>query len=187
MRQPSERYVCPRANDGEGGLRCRDGSGGVPAQESERAGKSRHEEAIQQSRHSRLHHRRRHPNRMESEMACAAREVRPGIFHGIGLAAHSCSHGAGTNPATGQVIVNSDGSVQCVSACTEIGPGQRTEMAMITAEALGVPLSKVSIATYVDTDNTTDTGGTNGSRQTNTGGRGIYEAAIDAKKQILGY
>ncbi|HYR82470.1 MAG TPA: xanthine dehydrogenase family protein molybdopterin-binding subunit [Terriglobia bacterium] len=119
--------------------------------------------------------------------AVRAREVRPGIFHGIGLAAHSCSHGAGTNPATGQVIVNSDGSVQCVSACTEIGPGQRTEMAMITAEALGVPLSKVSIATYVDTDNTTDTGGTNGSRQTNTGGRGIYEAAIDAKKQILGY
>src|SRR5437899_868868 len=116
-----------------------------------------------------------------------AREVRPGIFHGIGLAAHSCSHGAGTNPATGQVIVNSDGSVQCVSACTEIGPGQRTEMAMITAEALGVPLSKVSITTYVDTDNTTDTGGTNGSRQTNTGGRGIYEAAIDAKKQILKY
>jgi len=116
-----------------------------------------------------------------------AREVRPGVFHGIGLAAHACSHGAGTNPATGQVIVNSDGSVQCVSACTEIGPGQRTEMAMITAEALGVPLSKVSITTYVDTDNTTDTGGTNGSRQTNTGGRGIYEATIDAKKQILEY
>jgi CO/xanthine dehydrogenase Mo-binding subunit len=116
-----------------------------------------------------------------------AKEVRPGIFHGIGLAAHACSHGAGTNPATGQVIVNSDGSVQCVSACTEIGPGQRTEMAMIAAEGLGVPLNRVSIATYVDTDNTTDTGGTNGSRQTNTGGRGIYEAAIDAKKQILDY
>src|SRR6266516_2085946 len=114
-------------------------------------------------------------------------EVRPGIFHGIGLAAHACSHGAGTNPATGQVIVNSDGSAQCVSGCTEIGPGQRTEMAMIAAEALGIPLTRVSIATYVDTDNTTDTGGTNGSRQTNTGGRGIYEAAIDAKRQILVY
>jgi len=119
--------------------------------------------------------------------ALRAKEVRPGVFHGIGLAAHACSHGAGTNPATGQVIVNSDGSVQCVSGCTEIGPGQRTEMAMIAAEAVGVPLSKVSITTYVDTDNTTDTGGTNGSRQTNTGGRGIYEAAIDAKKQILEY
>jgi len=114
-----------------------------------------------------------------------SKEIRPGVFHGIGLAAHACSHGAGTDPATGQVIVNTDGSVQCVSGCTEIGPGQRTEMAMIAAEALGVPLNRVSITTYVDTDNTTDTGGTNGSRQTNTGGRGIYEAATDAKRQIM--
>ena len=116
-----------------------------------------------------------------------AKEVRPGVFHGIGLAAHACSHGGGTNPCTGQVIVNTDGSVQCVSGSTEIGPGQRTQMAMIAAEALGVPLNQVSIATYVDTDNTTDTGSTSGSRQTNTGGRGIYEAAIDAKNQILQY
>ena len=81
------------------------------------------------------------------------------------------------------MIVNTDGSVQCVSGSTEIGPGQRTQMAMIAAEALGVPLNKVTIATYVDTDNTTDAGSTSGSRQTNTGGRGMYEAAMDAKKQ----
>ncbi|MBI1956300.1 MAG: molybdopterin-dependent oxidoreductase, partial [Acidobacteria bacterium] len=117
--------------------------------------------------------------------ASRAKEVRPGVFHGIGLAAHACSHGAGTNPATGQVIVNTDGSVQCVSGCTEIGPGQRTQMAMIAAEALGVPLQQVSIPPYVDTDNTTDAGSTSGSRQTNTGGRGMYEAAVDAKRQIL--
>lgn len=114
-----------------------------------------------------------------------ANEVRPGVFHGIGLAAHACSHGGGTNPCTGQVIINTDGSVQCVSGSTEIGPGQRTQMAMIAAEALGVPLEQVSIATYVDTDNTTDTGSTSGSRQTNTGGRGIYEAAMDARRQVL--
>jgi CO/xanthine dehydrogenase Mo-binding subunit len=114
-----------------------------------------------------------------------AKEMRPGVFHGIGLAAHACSHGAGTNPATGQVIVNTDGSVQCVSGSTEIGPGQRTQMAMIAAEALGVPLHQVSITPYVDTDNTTDAGSTSGSRQTNTGGRGMYEAAMDARQQIL--
>ncbi|MBI4454712.1 MAG: xanthine dehydrogenase family protein molybdopterin-binding subunit [Acidobacteria bacterium] len=114
-----------------------------------------------------------------------AKEARPGVFHGIGFAAHACSHGAGTNPATGQVIVNTDGSVQCVSGSTEIGPGQRTQMAMIAAEAVGVPLHQVSIAAYVDTDNTTDTGSTSGSRQTNTGGRGMYEAGMDAKRQIL--
>lgn len=117
--------------------------------------------------------------------ASRAKEVRPGVFHGIGLAAHACSHGAGTDPATGQVIVNTDGSVQCVSGSTEIGPGQRTQMTMIAAEALGVPLTSVTIATYVDTDNTTDAGSTSGSRQTNTGGRGMYEAAVDARKQVL--
>src|SRR5437667_1602372 len=96
-----------------------------------------------------------------------AKEVRPGIFHGIGLAAHTCSHGAGGNPSTGQIVINNDGSVQAISASNDVGGGPRTTMLMIAAEALGIPLTRVSIATYVDTDNTTDTGGTNGSRQTN--------------------
>jgi xanthine dehydrogenase molybdenum-binding subunit len=114
-----------------------------------------------------------------------AREVRPGVFHGIGLAAHACSHGAGGNPATGQVIVNSDGSVQCISAANDIGDGQRSLMAMIAAESLGVPLYATTISLAVDTDVTTDASGTFGSQQTNTGGRGMYEAAQDARKQVL--
>ena len=116
-----------------------------------------------------------------------AKQVRPGVFHGIGMAAHLCSHGAGSNPSTGQVIINSDGSVQAVSGVTDIGSGQRTNMMMVAAEALGVPLSMVTITPYVDTDNTTDSGGTNGSRMTNTGGRGMYEAGNDARNQVLKY
>src|SRR5438552_18280323 len=114
-----------------------------------------------------------------------AKQVRPGVYHGVGMAAHLCSHGAGSNPSTGQVIINSDGSVQAVSGTTDIGSGQRTNMLMIAAEALGVPLSTITITPYIDTDNTTDTGGTNGSRMTNTGGRGMYEAATDARNQVL--
>ena len=114
-----------------------------------------------------------------------AKEVRPGIFHGIGLAAHACSHGGGGNPATGQVIINTDGSVQLSSAANEIGDGQRSTMAMIASESLGVPLSSVSITTYVDTDLTTDNSGSFGSIQTNTGGRGMYEAGQDARRQVL--
>ena len=83
-----------------------------------------------------------------------AKQVRPGVYHGIGFAVH-------------------------------IGSGQRTHMLMIAAEALGVTLNQITITPYIDTDNTTDTGGTNGSRMTNTGGRGMYEAAIDARKQVL--
>ena len=114
-----------------------------------------------------------------------AKQVRPGVYHGIGMAAHACSHGAGSNPATGQVVINSDGSVQAISGSTDIGSGQRTNMLMIAADALGVPLNMITITPYVDTDNSTDTGATNGSRQTLTGGRGMYEAAIDARKQVL--
>lgn len=114
-----------------------------------------------------------------------AKEVRPGVFHGIGLAAHACSHGAGGNPATGQIIVNSDGSVQAISAANDIGDGQRSLMAMIAAESLGVPLHAVTISLAVDTDVTTDASGTFGSQQTNTGGRGMYEAGQDARKQLL--
>jgi CO/xanthine dehydrogenase Mo-binding subunit len=114
-----------------------------------------------------------------------AKQVRPGVYHGIGMAAHLCSHGAGSNPSTGQVIINSDGSVQAVSGVTDIGSGQRTNMLMVAAEALGVTLSQITITPYVDTDNSTDSGGTNGSRMTNTGGRGMYEAGIDARNQAL--
>src|SRR5438876_4217430 len=114
-----------------------------------------------------------------------ANQVRPGVYHGIGMAAHACSHGAGGNPASGQVVINSDGTVQCISANNDIGDGQRTEMMMITAETLGVPLTSVTITPYVDTDLTTDASGTFGSQQTNTGGRGQFEAATDARKQVL--
>jgi xanthine dehydrogenase YagR molybdenum-binding subunit len=114
-----------------------------------------------------------------------ANEVRPGVFHGIGLAAHSCSHGAGGQPATGTVLLNSDGSIEAVSGSTEIGGGERTQMRMIAAEALGVPYEGVSITASVDTDTTTDTGVSGGSQQTNSGGWGIYDAAIDARRQLF--
>jgi CO/xanthine dehydrogenase Mo-binding subunit len=117
--------------------------------------------------------------------APGANEVRPGVFHGIGLAAHTCSHGAGGHPSTATIAVYNDGRVDVISAATEVGSGQRTTMAMIAAEALGVPLETVNIAVGVDTHLTVDTGNSAGSRQTNSGGWGVYEAAIDAKNQIL--
>ena len=114
-----------------------------------------------------------------------AREVRPGVFHGIGIASHACTHGSGSAGGSGMVIVDRDGSMNAVSGSTDIGPGERTLMAMIAAETVGIPLEETSITPYIDTDLTSDTGGTNGSRQTNTAGWGMYEAGMDAKRQIL--
>jgi len=114
-----------------------------------------------------------------------AKEVRPGVFHGIGLTLHSCNHGAGGAPSTGMVVVNSDGTMTVISGAAEVGPGERTTMAMLAGEALGMPLSRVRIAHEVDSDVTSDTGVTAGSRQTISGGWGVYEAAQDAKGQLL--
>lgn len=114
-----------------------------------------------------------------------AREVRPGVFHGIGMAAHTCSHGGGGSPSTASVVINADGTLTVVSGAAEVGPGERTIMAMIASEALGIPLARVGITPDVDTDFTADTGNTAGSRQTLSGGWGAYEAAIDARNQVL--
>lgn len=114
-----------------------------------------------------------------------AKEVRPGVFHGIGMAAHSCVHGAGGAPSTGMVVVNADGTLTVISGAAEVGPGERTTMAMIAAEAMGLPLSRVRISVEVDSDTTSDTGVTAGSRQTISGGWGVLEAAQDARAQLL--
>jgi len=114
-----------------------------------------------------------------------AKEITPGVFHGIGMAAHACSHGAGGQPATGTILLNPDGSIEAVSGSTEIGGGERTQMRMIAAEALGVPYEAVSISPSVDTDVTTDTGVSGGSQQTNSGGWGMYDAAFDARRQLF--
>ena len=113
------------------------------------------------------------------------KEVRPGVYHGIGLAMHTCSHGAGGSPSTATVVINDDGTLTVVSGAAEVGPGERTMMAMIASEALGIPFSQTSITVDVDSDFTPDTGVTAGSRQTLSGGWGVYEAAIDARDQVL--
>src|SRR5439155_26314156 len=110
-----------------------------------------------------------------------------GVFHGIGLAIHACSHGGGGSPSTASVVINGDGTLTVVSGAAEVGPGERTVMAMIAAEALSIPFDRTSISPDVDTANTADTGNTAGSRQTLSGGWGVYEAAIDARTQVLAF
>jgi CO/xanthine dehydrogenase Mo-binding subunit len=114
-----------------------------------------------------------------------AKQVRPGVYHGIGFAATQCNHGAGSAPATGMLIINTDGTVNAITGSTDIGSAQKTHIAMIAAETLGVPVTDIRIAYETDTDFSPDTGVTAGSRQTNSGGWGIYQAAADARRQAL--
>jgi len=75
------------------------------------------------------------------------------------------------------------GQVSVYSGAAEIGQGSDTMIAMITAEALGVPLSDVKVQTG-DTDLTVDLGAYS-SRTTLMAGHAAKEAAEDVRDQVL--
>ena len=58
-------------------------------------------------------------------------------------------------------------------------------MKLIAVEALGMAWESVNITPFIDTDLSTDTGGSGGSRQTNSGGWGVYDAALDVRRQLF--
>jgi xanthine dehydrogenase YagR molybdenum-binding subunit len=115
----------------------------------------------------------------------AASQAGP-IKKGYGVAVHACRHGGMPPgmPLSGTVRINADGTLNVFTGATELGCGQKTTMAMIAAEELGMLLSNVFVIS-ADTDMTTDTGVTSGSRQTITGGTGVKLASADAKNQLL--
>ena len=90
-----------------------------------------------------------------------ALEVRPGVFHGIGIVS-AIDRGGGRQggappdapppPSSAQAILHLDGTLEVFSGSTEVGAGQRTLMAMIGAQTSGIPLDEVTIASAVDTD-----------------------------------
>jgi CO/xanthine dehydrogenase Mo-binding subunit/aerobic-type carbon monoxide dehydrogenase small subunit (CoxS/CutS family) len=122
-----------------------------------------------------------------------AREVRPGVFHGMGIVSAidrgggkqgGTSYAAPPPPSTGQIILHPNGRLEVLSGSTEVGAGQRTLMAMIASQTTGVPLDEVDIAPGVDTAVNTNTGPSNSSLQTNVAGWAILEAAESIKAQL---
>src|SRR2546426_12779151 len=103
------------------------------------------------------------------------------------MPAPSCVHGGGGAPSTGMVVINSDGTMSVISGAAEVGPGERTTLAMMAGEIMGLPLSRVRISHEVDSDVTSDTGVTAGSRQTLSGGRGGYRAAPKPTAQLVAW
>jgi xanthine dehydrogenase molybdenum-binding subunit len=102
------------------------------------------------------------------------------MLHGTGAA------GALPDPASATVMISSDGSVQLVTAASDEGQGNRTALAQIAAEELGVRFDQISVS-MPDTDLTPLDGGTHGSRQTYAGGLAVKKAAADAKRKLLAF
>jgi CO/xanthine dehydrogenase Mo-binding subunit len=100
------------------------------------------------------------------------------MLHGTGAA------GALPDPASATVMINADGSVQLLTAAADEGQGNRTVLAQIAAEVLGIEFEKISVS-ETDTGITPLDGGTHGSRQTYAGGLAVKKAAQEAREKLL--
>lgn len=110
-----------------------------------------------------------------------------GLPRGVGVAAHQ--HGTGArfglpDPASAIVRVNVDGSVDLITACADDGQGNRTVLAQIAAEVLGIGVDDITVS---DTDTAIAPldAGTHGSRQTYCGGVATMKAAAEARRAVL--
>ena len=104
-----------------------------------------------------------------------------GKLRGRGIAAGAWFNGSG--PASAVASVNPDGTVSLIEGSPDIG-GSRAAMAMHVAEVLGISVTDVKPA-IVDTDSIGYSSGAGGSGVTFKMGRACYEAAQDAKRQLI--
>ncbi|MCP4629611.1 MAG: molybdopterin-dependent oxidoreductase [bacterium] len=108
---------------------------------------------------------------------------------GIGLSAMLHGTGAGKalpDPAAATVMINADGSVNLVTAAADEGQGNRTVLAQIASETLGIDFDKISVS-ETDTETTPLDCGTHGSRQAYGGGLAVKAAATEAREKLLTY
>ncbi len=106
------------------------------------------------------------------------------IKRGLGVAFQSCRHGAIVAPMSSIIKLDPDGTVELLNGLNDSGGGQKTTVAMIAAEELGVPYEAITVTTG-DTDVTSDSSSPSGSRGTASTGLAVLAAARDAKNQLL--
>jgi CO/xanthine dehydrogenase Mo-binding subunit/aerobic-type carbon monoxide dehydrogenase small subunit (CoxS/CutS family) len=101
--------------------------------------------------------------------------------HGVGVSFMAFRSGLGRSSAV--VKLDSKGRYAVHVGVTDVGAGAKTTMALIAAEALDVPLSKIDLI-WGDTDRCPYSVGESGSRTTIMTGQAVMEAARDLQKQI---
>jgi CO/xanthine dehydrogenase Mo-binding subunit len=101
------------------------------------------------------------------------------VYHGSGFT------GSGEKKLGGKVAVEAlpDGTFRILTASTEIGQGTKTIFTQIAADALGVPLERVTVAPQ-DTSLVPDSGPTVASRTAMIVGGLIRDAAVELRGQL---
>jgi CO/xanthine dehydrogenase Mo-binding subunit len=101
------------------------------------------------------------------------------VFHGSGFT------GSGEKKLQGTIAMEAleDGTFRILTASTEIGQGTKTIFCQLAADALGVPLDRVTLAPQ-DTSVVPDSGPTVASRTAMIVGRLVQEAATEIKERL---
>jgi CO/xanthine dehydrogenase Mo-binding subunit len=108
--------------------------------------------------------------------------VSPGRKRGIGFAV--MSHVSGLMGTAAEVQLRTDGSIALSTGCVDLGQGADTTMVQICADALRVPLDRVSYAQQ-DSDSSPYNWKTAGSRSTYMTGRAVAVATVAMRDKML--
>ncbi len=105
---------------------------------------------------------------------------------GVGIA--TCWYGCGNtslpNPSTIRMGITRDGRIMLHQGATDIGQGSNTVIAQIAADALGVPLTSITLV-GPGTDITPDCGKTSASRQTFVTGNAAKKAGEALRRSLV--
>jgi len=107
---------------------------------------------------------------------------RSGRKRGVGYAV--MSHVSGLMGTAASVSLLSDGSVALATGCVDIGQGSDTILVQICADALKLPIERVSYAPQ-DTDSSPYNWKTAGSRSTYMTGRAVAVATTEVREKML--
>jgi CO/xanthine dehydrogenase Mo-binding subunit len=106
------------------------------------------------------------------------------IRRGVGMASGLWVAGGGNPPSTVIVKLFSDGSANLNMGASDIGTGTKTVMAMVIAEELGIPITKIQIE-HADTGTTQYATQSGGSKTVPTESPAVRAASVEVKRQLL--
>lgn len=109
---------------------------------------------------------------------------RNGRRRGVGFAV--MSHISGLMGTAATVQLRTDGSIALSTGCVDIGQGSDTAMVQICADALSVPIERVSYAPQ-DSDASPYNWKTAGSRSTYMTGRAVAVASLEMRDRMLAH
>jgi CO/xanthine dehydrogenase Mo-binding subunit len=101
---------------------------------------------------------------------------------GFGLGFYE--RGTPEGKASAALTLESDGRVTILTGVPDVGPGFYTIIQQMVCETLGLPPERVGVR-FEDTDSLPFDPGTGGSKQTNTSGHAVYQAAREVRDRLF--